>query len=82
VREAVFRQIRLGWSPQQISGRLKHCQDPETVAHETIYQAIYLLPRGELRKQLIGLLRQEHKLRRPRGQGHVSYSAPSGTHDD
>ena len=69
LRETVFGQIRLGWSPQQISGRLKHMQDPETVAHEMIYQAIYLLPRGELRKQLIGLLRQGHKFRRPRGQG-------------
>lgn len=39
--------------------------EPETVAHETIYRAIYILPRGELRKQLIGLLRQGHKLRRP-----------------
>ena len=43
--------------------------EPETVAHETIYRAIYILPKGELRKQLIGLLRQGHKLRRPRAQG-------------
>nr|WP_316655719.1 IS30 family transposase [uncultured Gellertiella sp.] len=69
LRETVFRQIRLGWSPQQISGRLKHMDEPETVAHETIYRAIYILPKGELRKQLIGLLRQGHKLRRPRAQG-------------
>ena len=30
---------------------------------------IYVLPRGETRRQLIGLLRQGRKLRRPRGQG-------------
>jgi len=73
LRTTVFAQIRLGWSPQQISGRLKLMpnpfDEPQTVSHETIYQAIYVLPRGELRKDLIGLLRQGRKLRRPRTQG-------------
>ncbi len=69
LRAAVFRQIRLGWSPQQISGRLKLMDQPQSVSHETIYQAIYVLPKGELRRDLIGLLRQGRKLRRPRGQG-------------
>ena len=69
LRATVFAQIRLGWSPQQISGRLKLMDKPQTVSHETIYQAIYVLPRGELRKDLIGLLRQGRKLRRPRAQG-------------
>ena len=66
LRATVFAQIRLGWSPQQISGRLKLMVQPQTVSHETIYQAIYVLPRGELRKDLIGLLRQGRKLRPPR----------------
>ena len=69
LRAIVFEQIRMGWSPQQISGRLKFMDQSKTVSHETIYQAIYVLPRGELRKELIGLLRQGRKLRRPRGQG-------------
>ena len=69
LRTTVFAQIRLGWSPQQISGRLKLMDQPQTVSHETIYQAIYVLPRGELRRDLIGLLRQGRKLRRPRSQG-------------
>lgn len=69
LRAAVFKQIRLGWSPQQISGRLKLMDQPQSVSHETIYQAIYVLPKGELRRDLIGLLRQGRKLRRPRGQG-------------
>jgi transposase, IS30 family len=69
LRAAVFKQIRLGWSPQQISGRLKLMDQPQTVSHETIYQAIYVLPKGELRRDLIGLLRQGRKLRRPRSQG-------------
>ncbi len=66
LRAAVFKQIRLGWSPQQISGRLKLMDQPLSVSHETIYQAIYVLPKGELRRDLIGLLRQGRKLRRPR----------------
>lgn len=69
LRAAVFKQIRLGWSPQQISGRLKLMGQPQSVSHETIYQAIYVLPKGELRRDLIGLLHQGRKLRRPRGQG-------------
>jgi transposase, IS30 family len=69
LREHVFGQIRKGWSPQQISGRLKHMQGAEQVSHETIYQAIYVLPRGELRKEIIGLLRQGRKLRRKRAHG-------------
>jgi IS30 family transposase len=73
LRASVFKQIRLGWSPQQISGRLRLMPNPfdqrQTVSHETIYQAIYVLPRGELRRDLIGLLRQGRKLRRPRTQG-------------
>ena len=69
LRSTVFKYIRLGWSPQQISGRLKLMAQPQTVSHETIYQAIYVLPGGELRRDLIGLLRQGRKLRRTRGQG-------------
>jgi len=69
LRASVFKQIRLGWSPQQISGRLRLMDQSQTVSHETIYQAIYVLPKGELRKDLIGLLRQGRKLRRPRTQG-------------
>lgn len=69
LRVVVFKLIRLGWSPQQISGRFKLMDQVQTVSHETIYQAIYVLPRGELRRDLIGLLRQGRKLRRPRTQG-------------
>jgi len=39
------------------------------VSHETIYTAIYAMPRGELRKELIACLRQSRKSRRPRARG-------------
>ena len=40
-----------------------------SVSHETIYTAIYALPRGELRRELIGSLRQGKPLRgrKPKG---------------
>lgn len=38
-------------------------------SHETIYQAIHVIPRGDLRKDLIGFLRQPHKTRGARGRG-------------
>jgi transposase, IS30 family len=64
--------LRAGWSPQQISGRLKRMNpdDPdECVSHETIYAAIYAQPRGILRAELIRHLRQSRKTRRPRSRG-------------
>ena len=65
LREHVFAHIRKGWSPQQISGTLARMpQAIGHVSHETIYQTIYVLPRGETRRQLIALLRQGRKLRR------------------
>src|ERR1700730_4392933 len=47
-------------SPEQASGRLQvlHPDDPAMrVSHETIYQSIYLYPRGELKRELRGCLR-------------------------
>jgi len=68
----VRRGLLQGWSPQQIAGRLKrmHPHDPQQrVSHETIYAYIYAEPRGELRKTLIGALRQSHKRRLSRARG-------------
>jgi transposase, IS30 family len=59
------------YSPEQASGRLKvlHPDDPSMqVSHETIYQSIYLYPRGELRKELKASLRSGRGQRRPRGR--------------
>jgi IS30 family transposase len=68
----VADQLREGWSPEQIAGRLKRTfadDSCRTVSHETIYTAIYVMPRGALRSELISLLRQGHAKRRPRARG-------------
>jgi len=60
----VERLLRLGWSPEQIAGRRKRVEagveqaSGVSVSHEAIYTAIYAVPRGELRRELIGCLRQ------------------------
>jgi len=39
------------------------------LSHEALYTYLYVLPRGALRRELLGYLRQHHKRRRPRSQG-------------
>lgn len=56
----VHEHLTLGWSPEQIAGRLGG------VSHQTIYTAIYAMPRGTLRRELTMLLRQHRAEQRPR----------------
>jgi IS30 family transposase len=60
------------WSPQQIARRLRieFPGDPMMrVSHETIYQALFVQGRGELRRALARCLRTGRAKRRPRGRG-------------
>ena len=60
------------WSPRQISKALRRKWPDDTsmhVSHETIYNAIYAYPRGELKRCLIACLRQAKNVRRPRSAG-------------
>lgn len=61
-----------GCSPEQIAGRLRR-EYPEDMrkrlSAETIYVALYVLPRGALRSELLAALRQARKTRRPRARG-------------
>jgi IS30 family transposase len=71
LREEVQGMLDRRYSPEQASGRLKvkHPDDPSMrVSHETIYQSIYLYPRGELRKELKASLRSGRETRRRRGR--------------
>src|SRR6218665_78891 len=67
----VADKLRLCWSPEQISGWLKH-QFPEdremNVSHETIYRTLFVQARGALKKELTAYLREHTRMRRPRVQ--------------
>lgn len=71
--ELVAHMLRERLSPEQISGKLRSMNIPSLkdayVCRETIYTAIYALPVGELRKELIICLRQGKTSRRPRSGG-------------
>ena len=73
---ALFAQVcqllRCKWSPEQIALHLRrHFPDDSSlrVSHETIYNAIYAMPKGELRKELIALMRRAQTKRMPRSRG-------------
>src|SRR5579872_673763 len=72
-------------SPEQASGRLTvlYPDDPGMrVSHETIYQSIYVYPRGELRRELRACLRSGREIRRRRGRrevrGTITDAVPTG----
>jgi IS30 family transposase len=70
----VQQMLNRRYSPQQASGRLQvdYPDDPAMrVSHETIYQSIYVYPRGQLRKELQACLRTGRDIRRPRGRREV-----------
>ena len=78
----VLAHMRLRWSPEQIAGRLAGMNPfvgafdsrELLVSHETIYCAIYAMPRGTLRTELVSLLRKNHKTRMPRARGEPRFT--------
>lgn len=75
--QRVRQGLRLHWSPQQIAGRLRALDPlrgpllagPDYISHETIYRAIYGLPRSVQRTELVQQLRQSRSGRRRRSRG-------------
>ena len=71
LRGVVARWLGMKWSPQQIAAMLRRRFPgrPEMhVCHETIYQALYVQGRGELRREIAAALRSGRAYRRPRRQ--------------
>ena len=67
----VERGLGVGWSPQQISARLRleFPDDPGMrISHGTIYLSLFVQSRGELRRQLAAQLRTGRSTRRARGR--------------
>lgn len=69
LRQYVHEKLTQRWSPEMISKRLPIAYPHDMtmrISHEAIYQYLYILPRGELRKTLIKALRRHHPHRRTR----------------
>jgi transposase, IS30 family len=69
LRTEVETRLRKRWSPEQIAATLTDDfpDQPEMwVSHETIYKALYVQGRGELRHELTRCLRTGRALRKPR----------------
>jgi IS30 family transposase len=69
LRTAVQAMLDDKFSPEQVSRRLRrdHPDRPELhVTHETIYQALYVQGRGELRREITAALRTGRTVRKPR----------------
>ncbi len=64
LRSHVIAQLKIGWTPEQIAGRLGFDAQPVRVSHETIYAFVYS-PEGQS-EQLARHLPSRRKKRRPR----------------
>ena len=72
LRDEVEDKLVLRWSPQQISGWLRHTYpDDEAmhVSHETIYLTLFIQARGGMKHQLTQYLRTRRATRRPAVKG-------------
>ena len=82
LRQAVEDMLAVRWSPQQISGWLRHTYPGDEamhVSHETIYLTLFIQARGGLKRELTQHLRTRRANRRPKGTKPVSGRAASST---
>ena len=74
----VVAHLRRGLSPEQIAFTLGSMEEPVRLSHETIYCAIYAMPRGALRTELVKALRKSHAGRLPRARGSSRFTGIQG----
>ena len=80
LREEVQEMLKKRYSPDQVSGRLKvqHPDDPSMhISHETIYQSLFVYPRGELKRELQATLRRGQRTRKRRGRQETRGGIPN-----
>jgi len=66
LRNIVFTFLAKKWSPEQIAKRLVILYPDDMnmrISHESIYFYLYVLPRGELKKEFTSCLRRKHENR-------------------
>ena len=71
LRKYVHEKLRLHWSPEQIVQSLMRDypkSKTKRVSADAIYAYLYVLPRGELKAELLRCLRRKHKRRHKRSQ--------------
>jgi IS30 family transposase len=85
LRRKVQQLLDRRYSPEQVSGRLTVLYPGDRamrVSHETIYQSIYVYPRGQLRRELQACLRSGRGTRKRRGRremrGRIIGAVPIG----
>jgi IS30 family transposase len=77
LRDYVYVKLQEEWSPEEIAKRIKLAYPTDMtmrISHETVYQHLYCLPRGALKKELMKALRQERKFRFNRKAVHAKRS--------
>jgi len=73
LRAYVLAKLRQEWSPHQIAKRIREDYPTDAtmrICQETIYQYLYVLPRGELKEELLKALRQKPRYRHKRKDRH------------
>jgi IS30 family transposase len=72
----MVEHLRRGLSPAQIERTLARMPDPVQLSRETMYTALYAMPRGQLRASLLQLMRRRHSAKRSQ-QGKNKNQTPS-----
>jgi len=71
LKKEIMAKMKLRWSPEQIANFLKerYPQNKDMrISHEAIYTYLYVLPKGQLKKELLSYLRQGKKRRYKRNR--------------
>lgn len=79
LRAFIQDHLTMRWSPEQICQALRTAFPDRSemhVVHETIYQALYVQGRGELRRELTRALRTGRAMRRPHRHAYKRMAGP------